>query len=153
MRLTSSAFEHNSSIPTLYSCDGEKINPPLTIGDVPENAVSLVLIMDDPDIPESIKRSKEIEVFDHWVVFNIPPETEEIIEGQEPRGVLGTNTAGSVGYFPPCPPDTEHRYVFKVYALRSELSLPEGASKAQVEMAMEGLVLNSAELIGLYERV
>ena len=151
MRLISSMFEHREKIPAQYTCDGNDMSPPLTISDVPDGVKSLVLIMDDPDAPAGI--------WDHWVVFNIPPDVTEIPESQEPRqtggqapGVSGKNSFGTLGYGGPCPPDREHRYFFKLYALDVELDLPEGASKAEVEQAMAGHIIEQAELTGLYAR-
>ena len=151
MRLISSMFEHREKIPAQYTCDGNDMSPPLTISDVPDGVKSLVLIMDDPDAPAGI--------WDHWVVFNIPPDVTEIPESQEPRqtggqapGVSGKNSFGNLEYHGPCPPDREHRYFFKLYALDVELDLPEGASKAEVEQAMAGHIIEQAELMGLYER-
>jgi Raf kinase inhibitor-like YbhB/YbcL family protein len=150
--LKSSIFEHNSLIPAKYTCDVENINPQLTIEGVPEGAGSLVLIMDDPDIPDSVKQVRGIDVFDHWVVFNIPPETREIAEATEPKGVAGSNGAGAVGYRGPCPPDREHRYFFKLYALDTMLDLPDGSTKADVEKAMAGHIIAQTELMGRYDR-
>lgn len=144
MQLTSAAFTNNGIMPAKNTCDGEDVNPSLQIGGVPEGTQSLVLIMDDPDAPAG--------VWDHWVVFNIPPDTVEIAESQEPRGVHGKGTSGNSEYHGPCPPDGEHRYFFKLYALDTTLDLPEGTSKAEVEQAMDGHVLEQVELIGLYER-
>ncbi len=160
MKISSVAFEEKGAIPAKYTCDGENINPPLMISEIPKKTESLVLIMDDPDIPDFVKASKNIEVFDHWVVFNIKitegkgewSENLVIEEGVESDGMKGVNSTGSLGYMGPCPPDGEHRYFFKVYALSSYINLPEGASKAQVEEAMENLVLDSAKVVGLYER-
>lgn len=144
LQLTSSVFVNNSAIPSKYTCDGDDVNPSLAIARVPEGAKSLVLIMDDPDAP--------VGMWDHWVVFNIPPSVSEIAEGEEPQGVHGKGTSGNLGYKGPCPPDKEHRYFFKLYALDTELDLQEGVSKKDVEKAMEGHILGKAELIGLYER-
>ena len=152
LKLTSTAFDADGSIPSVYTCDGENKIPPLAISDVPVGTRSLVLIMDDPDIPDSVKQSRGIDTFDHWVVFNIPPETTEIVEGEEPEAVLGNNSAGKPGYYGPCPPDREHRYFFKLYALDSTLSLPGGSTRAEVEAAMEGHILGQTELIGTYNR-
>ena len=149
MKLESTAFEHGGKIPSKHTCDGENINPPLTISDVPSEAKSLVLIMDDPDVPKAIR---EDGMWDHWVVFNIPPNLQEIKEGEEPEGVHGAGTGGNEDYFGPCPPDREHRYFFKLYALDAKLDLPRKASKQQVEEAMEGLIIVQTELMGLYER-
>lgn len=151
MKITSSAFEHNGRIPVKYSCDGENVSPPLSFADVPEQAESLVLIMDDPDIPGFVKEKMGIDVFDHWVVFNIPPSTIVVEEGGVP-GKQGKNSRGEAKYTGPCPPDKEHRYFFKLYALDAELDLREGATKDEVESAMTGHVVMKAELIGLFER-
>lgn len=145
LKLKSPAFENEESIPVKYSCDGEALNPPLEIENVPEKAETLALIMDDPDVPNG-------GVFDHWVVFNIPTNTKEIKEGEEPQGAKGENSTERLGYYPPCPPDREHRYIFKLYALDSELSLEEGASKREVEKAMEGHIIQKTELLGMYDR-
>jgi hypothetical protein len=153
MKLTSSAFKDGGKIPSKYTCDGQGISPSLEIFDVPKNAKSLVLIMDDPDIPSFVKDRAGIEVWDHWIVFNIPAETKEIPEGKNPKGVLGKNTSGKLAYGSPCPPDREHRYFFKLYALDSELNLPAGTTKAQIEKAMQGHILAQAVLIGKYERI
>jgi len=153
MEITSPAFKEDSSIPDKYTCDGENNNPALDIRDIPDNTVSLVLIMDDPDIPASVKAARGIEVFDHWVVFNIPPTTTTVFEGKVLEGVQGSNSRGITGYIGPCPPDAEHRYFFKVYALDIELSLDEGSTKADVEKAMEDHILAKAELIGRYNKI
>ena len=153
MELKSDAFDNNGKIPSKYTCDSENVNPHLIISNVPEHTETLVLIMDDPDIPDFVKKERGIDVFDHWVVFNIPSETMEIPEDSEPEGVLGNNGAGKTGYIGPCPPDKEHRYFFKLYALDTELNLPEGSTKKEVEDAMEGHILEKTELIGRYQRV
>lgn len=149
MRLSSPAFGHGDKIPPQHTCDGANISPPLKIEDVPDGTKSLVLIMDDPDVPKSIRADG---MWDHWVVFDIPPEVREIPEGKEPPGVPGVGTGGNTSYFGPCPPDREHRYFFKLYALDTKLGLPARSTKAQVEKAMEGHVLAKAELMGRYER-
>ena len=146
MNIISPAFEHNSSMPSRYTCDGEKISPPLAFSDVQEETQSLALIMDDPDAPSG--------TFDHWVLWNINPVIMATVEGASMEGdaVIGRNSAGENEYFPPCPPSSEHRYTFKLYALDRQLDLPAGSSKKDVEKAMEGHVLDSAELIGKYQR-
>lgn len=149
MLLTSPAFNHNQSIPPKYTCDGENISPPLRISAVPTDAKSLVLVMDDPDVPKSIRPDG---MWDHWLVFNIPPETKEIPEGREPSGIHGRGTGGNSNYMGPCPPDRQHRYFFKLYALDTKLDLPAGSSKKQIEEAMSGHILEQTELIGLYTR-
>ncbi len=153
LTLRSPVFEHYGKIPSKYTCDGENINPPLQIEGVPSSAQSLVLLMDDPDIPGFVKEKYHIEVWDHWVVFNIPPSVREIQEGKNPQGVLGKNTSGTLGYGGPCPPDREHRYFFRLYALDTLLKFPEGARLRDVEAAMKGHIITQTELIGLYERI
>lgn len=155
MRLTSDAFEQNGAIPATYTCDGENISPPLTIHDVPAEAKSLVLIVDDPDVPATAKNPVDgspVSVWDHWVVYDMPTTTVDISEGQVPDGTPGKNTRGTNVYGGPCPPDREHRYFFKLYALGAMLQLPEGATKSEVEEAMNGRVLDTAILIGTYNR-
>ncbi|MGM0428460.1 MAG: YbhB/YbcL family Raf kinase inhibitor-like protein [Thermodesulfobacteriota bacterium] len=149
MKLNSPAFGHEGKIPTQYTCDGENINPPLSILEAPGATQSLVLIMEDPDVPKNLK---EDGMWDHWVVFNIPPDLREILEGKEPEGTGGIGTNGEKGYFGPCPPDREHRYFFKLFALDTKLELPEGATKAEVEKAMNGHILDETHLMGRYER-
>jgi Raf kinase inhibitor-like YbhB/YbcL family protein len=144
MKLTSPAFEHNKDIPSEYSCDGSDTSPELIIGDIPENAKSLVLINDDPDAP--------VGTWDHWIIFNISPTTTKIDKGKEPVGTPGKNSWGKTGYGGPCPPSGTHRYFFKLYALDIKLDLQEGASKAEIEKAMQGHILEQTELIGLYKR-
>jgi len=153
MKLTSPAFTDGGMIPSKYTCDGENSSPPLSIFDVPAKAKTLVLIMDDPDIPDFVKQKFNIQMWDHWVIWNISPTTKKITEGKNPIGKLGKNTSGKSIYGGPCPPDREHRYFFKLYALDTELDLPEGSSKAEVERSMEGHILAEAKLMGRYERV
>ncbi len=153
LSLTSPAFEQGGSIPARYTCDGTRtLSPALVWGGVPEGAVSLVLIADDPDVPKAIKPDG---VFDHWTLFNIPPTTAGISEGGS-VGTAGVNGAGNSAYTGPCPPPqyepSEHRYFFRLYALDTSLDLPEGATKAQVLAAMEGRVIAQAELMGRYKR-
>lgn len=150
----SSAFEEGGKIPSKYTCDGDNLSMPLSWSEVPKEAESLVLIVDDPDIPDFVKKDRGIEVFDHWVIFNIPPEVTEISENSVPDGAsLGVNSAGQNKYTGPCPPDREHRYFFKLYALDTMLSLPKSSTKKEVEEAMVGHIIEQAGLIGKYERI
>lgn len=149
MKLTSSVFSEGKRIPTVYTCEGKNINPPLDIADVPKEAKALVLIMDDPDVPAFVRADQ---MYDHWVVFNIPPETRHIKEHTVPPGVHGKSTNGKNQYVGPCPPDREHRYFFKLYALSQKLPLQEGASKKEVEEAMKGCILEETHLMGRYEK-
>ena len=145
MKLTSSAYKQNKNIPSQYTCDGQGINPPLEISEVPSAAKSLALIVDDPDAPSG--------TFVHWLVWNMEPQTKSIAANTIPAGAKqGTTSAGKTGYFPPCPPSGTHRYVFKLYALDIMLDLTPNAGKDNLEQAMQGHTLDSAELIGLYKR-
>lgn len=150
MKLESSAFEHEGVIPAKYTCDGENVSLPLRITEVPANVKSLVLIMDDPDVPKHLRPDG---IWDHWLVWNISPETTEIFEGKEPQGTIGKNTGGKFGYQGPCPPDREHRYFFRLYALDTILDLaPDTTMKTDLEAAMQGHILAQTELMGRYNR-
>ena len=152
LSLTSPAFSPNASIPSQYTCDGANTSPALTISGVPEEAKSLALLMDDPDVPKQLKPDG---VFDHWVVFNIPTRITEI-PADGSVGVAGVNGAGRNAYTGPCPPPqyepSEHRYFFRLYALDTELPLKTGASKQDVLHAMQGHILVQAELVGKYKK-
>jgi hypothetical protein len=143
LAIKSSAFEFGKPIPKKYSCDGQDINPPLTIEGISKEAKTLVLIVDDPDAPSG--------TFDHWIVWNIPASTSKIDENTVP-GKEGMNSARQPGYMGPCPPSGTHRYFFKVYALDTELSLGIASKKKDVEKAMQGHILAKGELMGLYSR-
>lgn len=149
MKLASTAFNDGDSIPRHYTCDGANISPPLTISDIPVGTKSLVLILEDRDVPRYIR---EDQIWDHWIVFNIPPDTTQIREGNEPTGQHGVGTGHNLKYYGPCPPDAEHRYFFKLYALDSQLTVAEKPTKKQVEIAMAGHVLAKTELMGVYGR-
>jgi len=149
MKITSSVFVNDNYIPSKYTCDGEDISPELIIENVPTDTKSLVLIMEDPDVPTYIR---EDGMWDHWVVFNISPDTKIIKEGKEPNGVQGLTTANKLGYSGPCPPDKEHRYFFMLYALDSEINEQEGATKEAIRMSMKHHIIAKAELVGRYER-
>jgi len=143
LSVKSPAFEHGKLIPKKYTCDGQDINPPLTIEGIPKEAKTLVLAVDDPDAPSG--------TWDHWIVWNIPASTSKIAENSVP-GKEGVNSWGHQGYMGPCPPGGTHRYFFKVYALDTELSLGAGSRKKDAEKAMQGHVLAKGELMGLYRR-
>lgn len=143
MFLTSTAFEHEGDIPARYTCDGDGVSPPLSIDDLPEEAVSLVLLMDDPDAPAG--------TWDHWVEYDIEPLTE-IPEAVGSLGTPGTNSWGRRGYGAPCPPNGIHRYVFAVYALDTSLGWEPGADKGDVLARIHGHVLADATLMGFYSR-
>ncbi len=143
LTIKSPEFQPNSLIPKKYSCDGEDINPPITLEGTPKETKSLVLIIDDPDAPSG--------TYDHWVVWNIPPSTTKIAEHSVP-GTEGLNSSMQLGYTGPCPPSGTHRYFFKVYALDTELGLSVKSSKRDLEKAMQGHILAKGELIGRYDR-
>ncbi len=143
--LTSQAFKGNESIPSKYTCEGENVSPPLRWTGAPQGTKSFVLIVDDPDAPSK--------TWIHWVVYNIPETISESKEGSAPSGALqGVNDYRSNDYKGPCPPSGRHRYFFKIYALDQPLQLPKGATKQQVEKAMQPHILGKAELIGTYQK-
>jgi len=146
--LTSPAFQPGGSIPSLYTCDESDTIPPLDFANVPQNAKSLAVVMDDPDVPPPGSGN----VWDHWVVWNIPPTTRRIAEGTNPSGVTGLNSWERNDYAGPCPPDREHRYYFHLYALDTTIDLPDTAGKKELEAAMEGHIVGQAELMGRYVR-
>jgi len=142
LSVSSPAFENNKLIPAKYTCDGDDVNPSLTIEGAPTETKSLVLIVDDPDASTG--------TWDHWIVWNIPP-TGKIAENTVP-GTEGINTGRQHSYGGPCPPGGTHRYFFKVYALDTMLDLSSNSNKKDVEKAMQGHVLAKGELMGLYRR-
>lgn len=148
--ISSPAFEDGGLIPVKYTCDGEDVSPPIEISGVPEGAKSLALIFDDPDVA---KEPREIgRTWDHWLLFNISPDTRKIPEDSVPAGaVQGMNDFGSAAYGGPCPPTFRHRYDLKLYALDTVLDLRKGVSKKQVESAMDGHILASASMSAFYE--
>ena len=143
--LESSAFDNAQAIPSRYSCEGEDVSPPLRWTDVPEGTRSLALVVDDPDAPGG--------VFTHWIAWGLDPTAGGLGEGVPAPGE-GQNGFGTTGYRGPCPPPGHgrHRYVFRLYALDAELELGVCAAKAELEQAIEGHVLTTAELVGTYER-
>lgn len=144
MKLTS-VFENGDKIPSKYTCDGEGAAPELTITDVPKDALSLVLIVDDPDAPMG--------VFTHWLLYNIPVDTKNISAANVPtEAIAGMTDFGKTGYGGPCPPYGTHRYFFKLFAIDTILTLPHNVRKDALEKAIEGHVIEKAELIGLYAR-
>lgn len=145
LKITSPAFENNGDIPPKYTCDGDNVNPELIFEGVPSGAESLVLIVDDPDAPGG--------TWVHWTVWNIDPSVDSIGEDSVPEGAVEGNTDfGKPGYGGPCPPSGKHRYFFKLYALDTDLDLDIASEASDIEAAMEGHILASAELIGLYSR-
>ncbi|MGE5759140.1 MAG: YbhB/YbcL family Raf kinase inhibitor-like protein [Gemmatimonadota bacterium] len=142
--LISSAFVAGAPIPVAYTCDGKNEPPPLTWSGAPPTTRAFALIVDDPDAPAG--------TWVHWVLYNLPADATGVPQNQA-SGVQGKNDFGKTGYGGPCPPPGKpHRYFFKLYALDGRLSLRPGATKAEVERAMQGHVLAAAELIGTYAR-
>lgn len=143
--IKSSAFVDKGRIPATYTCDGEDINPPLLFENVPDDARSLTLIVEDPDAPGK--------TWVHWVVFNISADTTHINEDSVPQGAVEAMTDfGNVGYGGPCPPQGVHRYHFKLYALDTVLDLTEDVTLEEIRHAMERHIIEEAELVGLYSR-
>lgn len=150
IKLTSTAFKEGEPIPRQYTCDGVNVSPSFEWSGVPKPAKTLAIVADDPDAPAG--------TWVHWVVYNLPadnigmvenlPATENLKAG----GFQGKNDFGKIGYGGPCPPSGTHRYFFKIYALDSELPLKAGATKAEVEKAMEGHVVSQGQLMGTYRK-
>lgn len=153
LTLSSSAFKNGESIPAKYTCDASApVSPPLSISNAPAGTKSFVLLADDPDVPKALLPSG---VFDHWALYNIPPETTAIPEGGS-AGNPGLNGAGKGEYAAPCPPPQyepkKHRYFFKLYALDTTVEFFKQPSVSDIEAAIQGHILESAELQGTYER-
>lgn len=154
MTITSTSFRHHGVIPSRYTCDGQNVSPPLTWSGVPENTKSLVLLVDEPDAYEP-KEHKMPRV--HWVLYNIPPDTqglpEGIAAGALPHGTLqGTNDWHEVGYRGPCPPTGSHHFVHKLVALNVMLPDLQLPSEAGLETLIHSYTIERAELIGRYQR-
>lgn len=148
MQLRSTAFVQGEIIPEQYGYKRNNINPPLTIDDLPQGTQSLALIMDDPDVPEWVRKDR---LWVHWVLYNIPPTTTTIEEKFAGKGaIIGKNSGNEASYMGPAPPDREHRYFFKLYALDTMLDLAPGATKGELLEAMAGHILEETELMGRY---
>jgi Raf kinase inhibitor-like YbhB/YbcL family protein len=142
LKITSNVFKNNDFIPAKYTCDGDDINPPLNIENIPENTKTLILMVDDPDAPMG--------TWVHWVVWNIP--VIKRIEESSVSGIEGINDFRKHSYGGPCPPSGTHRYFFKVYALDTKLNIGNNSKKQDVERAMKDHIIAKGELIGLYKR-
>ena len=123
------------------------MNPPLTFSGIPAKAQSLALIMEDPDVPKTMIPTG---VFDHWLLWDLPAATKGIAEGE--RKTEGLNGMGKNGYIGPCPPDREHRYFFKLYALDTTLAGKKITNKAELQEAMKGHIVEQAELVATYNK-
>src|SRR6266540_239679 len=126
LQISSTAFAANGAIPSKYTCDGAGVNPPLAFSGIPAKTQSLVLIVDDPDVPKSLMPSG---VFDHWLAWDLPAASKGFAEAAPEAKTLGLNGTGQKGYMGPCPPDREHRYFFKLYALDTKLTAAKIANK------------------------
>ena len=145
MQITSPSFETNGFIPEKFTCDGQNINPELAFAGVPANTQSLALIVHDPDAPSGD--------FAHWTIWNMAPNTSGIGENSAPADAAqGITDFGRTGYGGPCPGSGLHHYHFTLYALNSVLNLDASVSKLEIEEAMDGHVLEKADLVGAYER-
>jgi Raf kinase inhibitor-like YbhB/YbcL family protein len=145
MEITSPAFKNGERVPKKYTCEGPNISPPLEFSDIPAGSASLVLMVEDPDAPA--------QPWVHWLVFNIPPEAagfgEDAIAAGSIQGLCNGNTFGYEG---PCPPQSEHQYLFRLYALDIRLDIPAASDRKAVLRAMQGHVLAEAVLIGTYPK-
>jgi Raf kinase inhibitor-like YbhB/YbcL family protein len=144
--LESPAFKDGGEIPKKHGYKNGNISPPLKIRDVPQDAKSLVLIMDDPDAMGAVGK-----LWVHWIVWNIDPKTSEIAESSVPQGAVeGMTDFGAIGYGGPAPPDKRHTYIFKLYALNSKISLQKGANKKQLEDAIRDHIIAQTSLRGTF---
>ncbi len=154
LKVTSPAFQQGGSIPSQYTCEGKDISPPLAWSGIPNNAKTVAMIVDDPDAPDPAKPQR---VYVHWVVYNISPQTTSLAENASKSGmpsgaVQGKNDWGNSSYGGPCPPIGRHRYFFKLYALDTALTGLQNATKADLEKAMKGHIVDSGELMGTYQK-
>ena len=146
MKLTSPAFNDGSIIPKKYGYKYENINPPIKIENIPENTKSLVLIMDDPDALLAVGK-----VWIHWTLWNISPNISEIKENSIPvNSVQGLTDFGEIGYGGPAPPDKEHTYIFRLYAIDSIIELDEGSSKNKIDEEIKNHVISETILTGKF---
>jgi Raf kinase inhibitor-like YbhB/YbcL family protein len=147
LTLTSPSFAEGGPISVGNTCDGSDLSPQLEWINPPQGTRSFALIVDDPDAPSGL--------FTHWVIFDIPAAAGNLAEGQQGLGMAGRNDFQKVGYNGPCPPPRhgKHRYNFTLFALDVEsLNLSAGATRQEVENAMQGHILHQTQLTGLYER-
>jgi Raf kinase inhibitor-like YbhB/YbcL family protein len=144
LKVSSYAFENEGNIPSEFTCDGQDISPPLTITDIPKEAKTLSIIMDDPDAPMG--------TFTHWVAWNIPSHKTQFAKGEKFDFLQGCNSFGTTEYGGPCPPSGTHRYFFKIHALDTKLDLKKESSVKDLQKAMSGHILTEAILMGKYSR-
>lgn len=151
---TSAAFEDGGDIPEKHTCDGADESPPLAISGAPADALTIALIMGDPDVPIPQASQRNLT---HWLVWNVPLANGSAAfeAGGVPAGAVeGAGDADADGYGGPCPPalSPAHRYVFSFFAVDGALDLAAGATRAQLEAALDGHVVDSASLTGTYAR-
>ena len=152
MKISSAAFINQDSVPPKYTCEGANISPALSWQDIPGQAKSVALTVEDPDAP--------VGTWVHWIVYNIPPDAKGLPEAVSavknlPNGAQqGENSFHKIGYGGPCPPPGHgpHRYFFRLYALDTLLDIRPGASRKELDDAMKEHILSRAELVGRYER-
>lgn len=144
--ISSPAFDDGGPIPDRYGYTESNVNPPLDIENVPADAASLALVVDDPDAKEPAGK-----VWTHWLVWNIDPERSEIPEGWSPeQAIEGQNDYGEQGYGGPNPPDRVHRYRFRLYALDTVIDVSPAATKDELIDVMTGLVVEKGRYDGTY---
>ena len=150
LELRSRSFENGASIPMRYTCDGDNTSPHLAWDGAPKETVTFALLVEDPDAPGGL--------FTHWVMYNIPGdvgELEEIVpaaKNLDNGGTHGKNDFGKYGYGGPCPPSGEHRYFFRLYALKKKLEPESGASRDALLSAMKDNIIEEAEYMGVYRK-
>ncbi len=150
MQLTSPAFAHEASIPSIYTCDGQDISPPLAWTDPPVGTTAFALIVDDPDAPRG--------TWVHWVMWNLPKETRNLRANVDKKGELPDGTRQGItdfrrpGYGGPCPPSGTHRYFFRLFAMDALLELGDQTNREELERALSGHVLAESVLMGTYAR-
>ena len=152
LSITSTAFDDGAAIPRVFTCQGEDLSPPLQWSGVPDGARSLALIVDDPDAPDPAAPKM---TWSHWVLYNLPADSTGLPQAAAalPAGTVdGINDWKRTGYGGPCPPIGRHRYFFRLYALDTNLTISDPATRERVLEAIEGHVVESAVLMGTYEK-
>jgi len=151
MQIVSPAFKSGEDIPRRFTCEGDDLSPQLRWTGAPKETHSFALVMHDPDAPRH-------NGFTHWVMYNIPPNVNALDENvsRQPEisglGLQGKNDGGEIGYKGPCPNTGRHRYIFWLFSLRANLDLEAGATYAQLKEALEGKIIEQAELMGTYAK-
>jgi hypothetical protein len=142
LQISSPSFTENGNIPSKFTCEGENVNPAISIKNLPPQTKSIAIIVEDPDASSG--------TVTHWIAWDIEPT--DIIQEKSSSGTQGKNTKGDDGYMGPCPPSGTHHYHFRVFALDKRLGLAKGAGKSELESAMKDHIIGSGELIGLYKK-